>query len=238
MTDPDGQVHGVPGLFLAGASLFPTSGYANPVFTIAATALHVADAVAGATAPRLWPWLPRPPQGSTCRRRPRAGSAEAKRWLAARRRAGRPRVAASTGVGIVWTGPGRAELLPVEVPAPAQGQVRVLVDVSAVSLGTERARWLGLPGAAVRFPHQPGYSLAGTVHDGGRRLRPRTGTPVAVWGRPTSRWSPSTGPRSTPSPRAPTSTPPRWSRWAPSPSWASPGRATSPGGRRPSSGRA
>ena len=94
-------------------------------------------------------------------------------------------MAASTGVGIVWTGPGRAELLPVEVPAPAQGQVRVLVDVSAVSLGTERARWLGLPGAAVRFPHQPGYSLAGTVHDVGPGVYDlEPGTPVAVWGAP------------------------------------------------------
>jgi choline dehydrogenase-like flavoprotein/threonine dehydrogenase-like Zn-dependent dehydrogenase len=188
VTGPDGQVHDVPGLFLAGASLFPTSGYANPVFTIAATALHVADAVADAAqappievagagaVPTVRPGSAAPTE---------AGTAEARRWIAARRRARRPRVAASTGVAIVWTGPGRAELLPVEVPDPAQGQVSVLVDVSAVSLGTERSRWQGLAGAAVRYPHQPGYSLAGTVRavgPGVYDLEP--GTPVAVWGAP------------------------------------------------------
>ena len=194
VTDPSGEVHDVPGLFVVGASLFPTSGYANPVFTIAATALHVADAVATRC---------RPPSPSGRQRRARlslagaaverpsptpAGAAELKRWVAARRRAHRVRPAAETGTAIVWTGPGHAEVVPVEVPAPGLGQVSVLVEVSAVSLGTERARWLGLPGASVRYPHQPGYSLAGTVHavgPGVYDLEP--GTPVAVGARRTSR---------------------------------------------------
>ncbi len=196
VTDPSGEVHDVPGLFVVGASLFPTSGYANPVFTIAATALHVADAVATRVA--VTPVAVEPTTAghdaaaSTSAESPAirpeptpAGTAEAKRWLAARRRARRARPAASTGTAIVWTGPGRAEVVPVEVPAPGQGQVSVLVDVSAVSLGTERARWLGLPGAAVRYPHQPGYSLSGTVHAVGPGVYDiEPGTPVAVWGAP------------------------------------------------------
>ena len=194
VTDPHGEVHDVPGLFVVGASLFPTSGYANPVFTIAATALHVADAVAarmsagpvdlrapahGRVTPAAEPEAVERPAPTA------AGTAEAKRWLAARRRSRKVRPAASTGTAIVWTGPGRAEVVPVEVPAPRQGQVSVLVEVSAVSLGTERARWLGLPGASVRYPHQPGYSLAGTVHAVGPGVYDiEPGTPVAVWGAP------------------------------------------------------
>ncbi len=195
VTDPSGEVHDVPGLFVVGASLFPTSGYANPVFTIAATALHVADAVAARAAAPLSvrpAVADRDAAASTSDEVPAtrpeptpAGTAEAKRWLAARRRARRPRPAASTGTAIVWTGRGRAEVVPVEVPAPGQGQVSVLVDVSAVSLGTERARWMSLPGAAVRYPHQPGYSLSGTVHAVGPGVYDiEPGTPVAVWGAP------------------------------------------------------
>ena len=194
VTDPRGEVHDVPGLFVVGASLFPTSGYANPVFTIAATALHVADAVAARMSAGPVD-LPAPAHGRVTPaaepeavERPAptaAGTAEAKRWLAARRRSRKVRPAASTGTAIVWTGPGRAEVVPVEVPAPRQGQVSVLVEVSAVSLGTERARWLGLPGASVRYPHQPGYSLAGTVHAVGPGVYDiEPGTPVAVWGAP------------------------------------------------------
>jgi choline dehydrogenase-like flavoprotein/threonine dehydrogenase-like Zn-dependent dehydrogenase len=189
VTDPSGEVHDVPGLFVVGASLFPTSGYANPVFTIAATALHVADAVAARVAPApvaVGSAATGPAAAAVERPSPTpAGAAELKRWVAARRRAHRVRPAAETGTAIVWTGPGRAEVVPVEVPAPGLGQVSVLVEVSAVSLGTERARWLGLPGASVRYPHQPGYSLAGTVHavgPGVYDLEP--GTPVAVGGAP------------------------------------------------------
>jgi choline dehydrogenase-like flavoprotein len=43
VVDPDGQVHGVAGLFVAGSSLFPTAGYANPTLTIVALALRLAD---------------------------------------------------------------------------------------------------------------------------------------------------------------------------------------------------
>lgn len=43
VVDPDCRVHGVPNLFVAGSSVFPTSGYANPTFTIIALALRLAS---------------------------------------------------------------------------------------------------------------------------------------------------------------------------------------------------
>ncbi|HET9610068.1 MAG TPA: GMC oxidoreductase [Acidimicrobiales bacterium] len=189
VTGPDGQVHEVPGLFLAGASLFPTSGYANPVFTIAAIAVHVADQVAARLSPP--PAAVSTAEGrsaplSLARPEPTpAGVAEARRWLSARRRARRLSPAASRATALTWPAPGRAEVVPVEVPEPGHGQVSVLVDASAVSLGTERARWLRLPGAAVAYPHQPGYSLAGVVRGVGPGVHDiESGTPVAVWGAP------------------------------------------------------
>ena len=43
VVDPDCRVHGVDNLFVAGSSVFPTSGYANPTATIAALAVRLAD---------------------------------------------------------------------------------------------------------------------------------------------------------------------------------------------------
>lgn len=43
VTDPEGRVHGVPNLFVAGPSLFPTFGNANPVMTIMALSLRLAE---------------------------------------------------------------------------------------------------------------------------------------------------------------------------------------------------
>jgi choline dehydrogenase-like flavoprotein len=40
-----GQSHDHPNLWFAGASLFPTSGTANPTLTIAALALRTAEAI-------------------------------------------------------------------------------------------------------------------------------------------------------------------------------------------------
>ena len=45
VTDGWGRVHDVPNLFIAGSSLFPTSGWANPTLTIIALALRTADHV-------------------------------------------------------------------------------------------------------------------------------------------------------------------------------------------------
>jgi choline dehydrogenase-like flavoprotein len=41
------RVHGISNLFIAGSSVFPTSGYANPTLTIVALALRLADYVKG-----------------------------------------------------------------------------------------------------------------------------------------------------------------------------------------------
>jgi choline dehydrogenase-like flavoprotein len=45
VVDPNCKVHGVQNLFVAGSSVFPTSGYANPTLTIVAMALRLADMV-------------------------------------------------------------------------------------------------------------------------------------------------------------------------------------------------
>jgi choline dehydrogenase-like flavoprotein len=37
------QVHGISNLFVAGSSVFPTSGYTGPTLTIVALALRLAD---------------------------------------------------------------------------------------------------------------------------------------------------------------------------------------------------
>lgn len=46
VTDSYGRVHGIANLYVAGSSLFPTSGWANPTLTIAALALRAADHIA------------------------------------------------------------------------------------------------------------------------------------------------------------------------------------------------
>jgi choline dehydrogenase-like flavoprotein len=43
VVDPNCAVHGIPNLYVAGSSLFPTSGAANPTLTIVALALRLAD---------------------------------------------------------------------------------------------------------------------------------------------------------------------------------------------------
>jgi choline dehydrogenase-like flavoprotein len=43
VTDADGRIHGTANLFVAGSSLFPTAGFVNPMMTILALALRLAD---------------------------------------------------------------------------------------------------------------------------------------------------------------------------------------------------
>jgi choline dehydrogenase-like flavoprotein len=50
VTDEWGRVHGLANLYVAGSSLFPTSGWANPTLTIIALALRTADRIASRNA--------------------------------------------------------------------------------------------------------------------------------------------------------------------------------------------
>jgi choline dehydrogenase-like flavoprotein len=43
VTDRNGRVHGMENLFVAGSSLFPTAGFANPTLTVVALTLRLAD---------------------------------------------------------------------------------------------------------------------------------------------------------------------------------------------------
>jgi choline dehydrogenase-like flavoprotein len=47
VVDGDCRVHGYANLFVAGSSVFPSGGYANPTITIVALALRLADHLAG-----------------------------------------------------------------------------------------------------------------------------------------------------------------------------------------------
>jgi 2-desacetyl-2-hydroxyethyl bacteriochlorophyllide A dehydrogenase len=92
---------------------------------------------------------------------------EAKReawwWAKARGRALAERRPLLRGSAVAWTEPGSCELLAVEEPVAGRGKVTIEIAASAVSPGTERAQYLRLPNAQVRYPYRPGYSAAGTV---------------------------------------------------------------------------
>ena len=45
VVDANGLVHGIANLYVAGSSVFPTSGSANPTLTIVALALRLAEHV-------------------------------------------------------------------------------------------------------------------------------------------------------------------------------------------------
>jgi choline dehydrogenase-like flavoprotein len=51
VVDPDGRVHGLANLYVAGSSVFPTSGCANPTLTIVALALRLGDHLGRELAP-------------------------------------------------------------------------------------------------------------------------------------------------------------------------------------------
>jgi choline dehydrogenase-like flavoprotein len=53
VTDAWGRVHGLPNLYVAGSSLFPTVGWANPTLTIVALAIRSADRIADELQPML-----------------------------------------------------------------------------------------------------------------------------------------------------------------------------------------
>ena len=43
VVDPDSRIHGLSNLYIAGSSVFPTGGYANPTLTLLALSLRLAD---------------------------------------------------------------------------------------------------------------------------------------------------------------------------------------------------
>jgi len=45
VVDPDTRLHAAPNVFVAGSSVFPTGGFANPTFTLAAVAIRTADTI-------------------------------------------------------------------------------------------------------------------------------------------------------------------------------------------------
>jgi 2-desacetyl-2-hydroxyethyl bacteriochlorophyllide A dehydrogenase len=91
-------------------------------------------------------------------------------WLQARAQVLERRTRLLSGHAVVWSAPGLAELVPVEVPRAVDGEVTVEVLTSVVSTGTERAQYLSLPNTSVGFPHRPGYSAAGIVLATGRAV--------------------------------------------------------------------
>jgi choline dehydrogenase-like flavoprotein len=52
VVDPDCRVHTVPNLYVAGGSVFPTGGCANPTFTIVALAIRLAGHLREGVLPR------------------------------------------------------------------------------------------------------------------------------------------------------------------------------------------
>ena len=47
VVDENCRVHGISNLFMAGSSVFPTTGFANPTLTIVALAIRLADHLKG-----------------------------------------------------------------------------------------------------------------------------------------------------------------------------------------------
>jgi choline dehydrogenase-like flavoprotein len=47
VVDPQGRVHGLDNLYVAGSSVFPTNGHGNPTLTIVALALRLAEHLGG-----------------------------------------------------------------------------------------------------------------------------------------------------------------------------------------------
>ena len=84
---------------------------------------------------------------------------------------------------IVFAEKGRAEVLTAAVPDPAVGTVRVRLEYSAISSGTERANLIGTVHNPV-WPNTQGYSSSGIVTDVGPGVtKVRPGDRVAL------RWS-------------------------------------------------
>ena len=94
---------------------------------------------------------------------------------------------------IVFTGPGKAELVEEELVAPKTGEVLVRLVRSCISSGTARANLTGVPdagvgifakGEGVTWPRRCGYSSSGVVEEVGEGV-----TGLAVGDRVALSWS-------------------------------------------------
>lgn len=105
------------------------------------------------------------------------------RWAYSRYQAAQSRRGLLRGWAVSLTSDGSAELTPVEVPRPGRGKVTVRLEVTAVSPGTERALYLGLPNTTVSVLGHVGYSGSGIVAEVGAGVSGlRVGDAVAVAG--------------------------------------------------------
>lgn len=90
---------------------------------------------------------------------------------------------------ILFTSPGRAELVDKPIPQIKEGEVLVKILRTTVSAGTERANLVGDPnvnpkGTSVPFPRTSGYSATGIVEAVGRDV-----TTVSVGDRVACSWT-------------------------------------------------
>ena len=74
---------------------------------------------------------------------------------------------------ILFTAPGRAELLDAGVSAPGENEILVRIEFTAVSAGTEYACLVGLPNTAShnKFPVRLGYSGVSVVEEVGAGVK-------------------------------------------------------------------
>jgi 2-desacetyl-2-hydroxyethyl bacteriochlorophyllide A dehydrogenase len=96
----------------------------------------------------------------------RASEAKRSVWWWLRERGGvvhHPSLGLRSGAAITFMPFGKVQSVVVDVRPPQRGEVTLRVDVTAVSPGTERARYLGLPGARVQPGYVPGFSGVGRV---------------------------------------------------------------------------
>ncbi|MFQ5890742.1 MAG: bi-domain-containing oxidoreductase [Gemmatimonadota bacterium] len=99
-------------------------------------------------------------------------------WGLARARALKWRRPLRRGTRIVCRSSGWVQLEPFELPAPGPGEILVRASLTAVSPGTERARYNRLPNVTARYPYTPGYSGVGTVVEAGAGSTFRAGQRV------------------------------------------------------------
>ena len=111
--------------------------------------------------------------------RMRDAKREAWWWLNARAGIARGRKVIGAHA-VIWTHPGRCELLPVEMSSPGPDEVTIEIAASIVSTGTERSTYSGAGTARIQYPYRPGYSAAGVVVAAGRNSGYVAGDRVAA----------------------------------------------------------